>query len=318
MKWATLAVLVAIGGSARAEEPVLKEMKSREFAKRVEILVAAKDDVLALTPHEKKDGVLVLMSVADGKVRREFEEAGRPLDADAAGKVLAFGKADGTILVYDLSVEGEPRKLKAKSEICSLSVSSDGQFIAATLADKKSVELWTLATGKSAAVPIEEDEAGVLEAGTAGFVATCRFDAPRVEVYDAVKGKELKDLSPTDQPIGQMEFSQDGRKLLTTGIAGIVRLWDVKEGKLELDLSTLGQKHSIFSAHLSPDATLMVTSELNGTIAVWDTDGKLKVETKAYPKMQPGRIVRFLSPTRFATCCDPGYKTIIWEYSPGK
>jgi len=318
MKLKTLAVLTVCGGLATAEEPGLKQLKVREFSKGVELLVAAKDDVLALTPHGEKKGALALVSVEDGKVRRELEHPGASVSSDASGRILAFGAPDGTIFVYDLAGKPEPRTFKGKEKIDSLVVSSDGSYVATALADKKSIELWDLATGKSQAVPIEEEEIGQLEVGKGGLVATCRFDAPRIEVYDGKNAKKSKDLSPTDQPIGRMEFSQDGTKLLTTGIAGVVKLWNVGDGKLALDLATLGKKHSIFSAHLSPDATLLVTSELSGTVAVWDAKGNLKAETKAYPDMQPGRIVRFLSATKFATSCDPGYKTIVWEYSPGK
>lgn len=319
MRVATLVVLAVCGSGVRAEDASLKEVKSREFKERVQLLVAAKDDVLVLTPVKDKKNTLALISVDDGKVRREFDHPGAAVDTDAAGKILAFGAPDGTIFIYDLTGKAEARTLKGKEKIARLAVSADGQYIATGHADDKTLEVWELATGKSQAVPIDEAQIGQLAVGNHGLVATCRFDAPRVEVYDGKNAKELNDLAPTDQPIGQMEFSQDGKKLLTTGIAGVVKLWNVAEGKADMDMATLGAKHSIFSANLSPDATLMITSELNGKVGVWDVStGKLKVEKKAYPDMQPGRIVRFLGPTKFATCCDPGFKTIIWEYSPAK
>jgi len=297
-----------------AADPKLREVASTTPAGRVELLVPDGKDVLALVAE--KDGAN-LVSVTDGKVRRRFHHKVSGADCDASGKTLVLRTTEGEVLVYDLAAEREPKKLAGKAD--DARVSADGKLVALSFDGGKRVELRDAANDKPREIPVDEGEIRRLAVGTGGRVATCGFEAPRVEVYDSAQGKESGDLTPTGQPMSQLEFSQDGGKVLAVGIAGAVRLWDCASGKLDLTLDTLGEPHSVFSAGLSPDGTLMVTSTLKGDVAVWDVKGaEMLVRAKAYAAMQPATHIRFVGPTRFATCCNPGWKVILWEYEAGK
>ncbi len=70
-----------------------------------------------------------------------------------------------------------------------------------------------------------------------------------------------------DSPIYAVSFNPDGTRLVTSGLAGMVRIWDASTFQLLLPLKS-GDK-DIFDAEWSPDGTRLATSGVTDVV-VWD------------------------------------------------
>lgn len=66
-------------------------------------------------------------------------------------------------------------------------------------------------------------------------------------------------------------FSQDGRRLLTTGTDGAIRLWDAATGEQLRELT--GHIGTVRSAVFSADGSMIVSGGDDGTVRAWDLSG---------------------------------------------
>ena len=66
-----------------------------------------------------------------------------------------------------------------------------------------------------------------------------------------------------------VSFSPNGKRIVSGGADGTVRLWDVETGSI---LKTLtGHTGSIESVSFSPDGKMLASGSVDGTILLWDT-----------------------------------------------
>jgi WD40 repeat protein len=100
------------------------------------------------------------------------------------------------------------------------------------------------------------------------FLATYKTLGKAVGIWDVVSGELLAELR-CGRPVQGAQFSQDGKRVLTTGLGSTVRIWDAQTGKTltNLDVPLIS---SAFSASFSPDGLRVVTASMDGTARVWD------------------------------------------------
>jgi WD40 repeat protein len=79
-------------------------------------------------------------------------------------------------------------------------------------------------------------------------------------------------------PVHSIQFSADGKRLLTAGDDGTARLWDTQSGRELLNLG--GRDHKIYSAALFPDDQRILSANQGSriTASVWTaaTDQEVK------------------------------------------
>jgi WD40 repeat protein/tetratricopeptide (TPR) repeat protein len=76
-----------------------------------------------------------------------------------------------------------------------------------------------------------------------------------------------------DHPLTSAAFSPNGRRAVTTGQDGTVRVWSTEHGGLRL---AVGHASSVYGAAFSPDGRLLATAGRDQTTRVWDAaTGKL-------------------------------------------
>lgn len=72
----------------------------------------------------------------------------------------------------------------------------------------------------------------------------------------------------TSRGIFGIEFSRDGKTLVTGNFNGTVKLWDTASGRV---LQTLdGHSHLVYKGVLSPDEKIVASCSLDGKIKLWD------------------------------------------------
>ena len=78
-------------------------------------------------------------------------------------------------------------------------------------------------------------------------VASYGFGDRKVSLMDSVNGTMLRQFEPINHYVTALEFSPDGKRLLTTGVDGMLRLWRTESLEEVLQFRVGGWTHAAFS-----------------------------------------------------------------------
>lgn len=98
--------------------------------------------------------------------------------------------------------------------------------------------------------------------------------APRQEAAPSSGALRLRDAPvvklplPHAQPVTNVAFSPDGRKLVTGDQSAKAQIWNVDSGRLPLELPHGGPVNGVA---FSPDGSLVASGGANGQAQIWDT-----------------------------------------------
>jgi WD40 repeat protein len=243
------------------------------------------------------------------------------LEFSPDGQRLATGNIGGLVQIWDVATGAELKQFQASSKrVEDIAFSPKGQSLA-TVSDDGTARVWNLATGKEQQRFVIEPEPSV----DLGIVKSVAFhpDGQRlvtgswsgmIHVLEISSGKLLRKFQG-DGSVDSLEFSPDGRSLLTSG--RYAHLWDIDSGKdlrrFEGHLAGYGATDVAFSR----DGTMVATSSNDGTARVWEAaTGK---ELKRFEGHH--HIVRDVafSPSGKILATTGGDQTVrLWEISSGK
>ncbi|MDC0716922.1 AAA-like domain-containing protein [Nannocystis bainbridge] len=187
-------------------------------------------------------------------------------------RVLTASK-DGTAHLWD-AVSGKTiRVLEHAAPVLSASFSRDDTRIFSVGADK-SARLWNAATGdnleeyKNVAVPPQRMIAGLADNGYSVYFLGVDRGAHLVDI----RGNKARDLPRTLSGNVTAIALADGEPLAATGGSdGVVRLWDLDTGELQIELKR--HKGNVAAVLLSPLGGRLVSVGEDGDARVWTTAG---------------------------------------------
>ncbi len=118
------------------------------------------------------------------------------------------------------------------------------------------------------------------------FVAT-GGDGEEVQIWDVTARAVTLKLGPHRKPLTGLEFSSDGRRVASSSLDGLLRIWDARTGELLRQIS--GEGGFVRAMAFSPDSRTLVTVVSQGwfvepAMAVWHVDTgalMLKIPTGA-------------------------------------
>lgn len=203
----------------------------------------------------------------------------------ADGKMLATGREDGLVHVWDLTefqkirhrftVNGHKHNIGTLAFSPALAFSPDGKMLASGGKDG-TLCLWRVADSAS----LFTSTAHKSLINTVAFSPDSKILASggnELFFWDTSTGTQLR---PTPRKltarISTLVFSPDGNTLVVGNWDGVLELWDVRTGGL---LSThTGHTRWINVLKFSPDGKTLVSSSFwNGTILVWNWETLRKV-----------------------------------------
>jgi len=200
----------------------------------------------------------------DWLVLPAVEGGGADVDYSPDGRRLAISLDYQSVSVRDAETGEEVRRVSLPGPSTGIDFSPDG------------LRLATSGSYGAAVTDIGSGERSLTLRGHEDWVNSVRFspDGTRLatgsddgtfRLWDAATGEQLFVLEDVDEFDWGVDFSPDGRLLVTAG-AGSVRLWDTGTGR---ERGTLIETSFVDSAVFAPDGRRVAAGGPDGTVHVW-------------------------------------------------
>jgi WD40 repeat protein len=183
------------------------------------------------------------------------------------GRRCVVPVSDGTVRIFALET-GETEFVYTGHEgiVHGVAVAPDGATLA-SCGEDGTVRVWDVALGSSRAVhqaprPLRPYWGDTLSYSPAGDQLVAVASGAWGEVWDVASGEPILTL-PDEAETTFAKWTLDGR-LVSVGLDGLVRVWDVAEGREVRSPLDVGERLGIVSCH--PDGDRIATA------GVWDTN----------------------------------------------
>ncbi len=238
---------------------------------------------LAISPDSKTvataagDRIVRLWDSATGKPKGEFKDyAGRimGLAFSPDGKFLAtaggdFGQA-GELKLWDLTTGKESVKLAPFArELWGLAYSPDGESVAVAVGDGRA-QIIDRTTGKvRASFKHASYVRRVAYSPDGKILAVTYGEDGYVALWDVASGKERSSFQAHQKPLFGIEFSRDGKQLVTCGVDGTALIWDVTKPQVKRTTTIKAHVGQTWFAVFFPDGKTVATGGTDRTIKLW-------------------------------------------------
>jgi WD40 repeat protein len=244
------------------------------------ILVSGPDGIVRNCALVQVQGQNQLQLVQEGSGHSQGV-SGLALSPD--GRSAFSGSSDKTIKRW-LAAAAAPRFNLGghQAHVYALAFSPDGLRLASASADK-TVKLWTTADGKNYA-NCQGHTAQVYGAAfhpTQDQLATCSADKT-IRLWNPADGKQIKEFKEgIADALYSIEFSKDGSKLLSCGLAKTWQVWNIGEDKPAQTVT--GHSDHVYRAAYNPAGTRIATIGYSGALFIWDAAAGTSLHNQALP-----------------------------------
>ena len=250
----------------------------------VEIVLQRGHEVEVLGLVYSPDGRVLISSGENDAIRVWDSESGdllrtlpghpervRGLTISPDGRLIASSSTDGMVRVWDYRAGQLLHTFTnhVGAWVRAVAFSPDGRRLVPAAYDGK-LSVWEVESGKLLRTfPIEGRVADVLFTPDGRFIVTVSREAgtPWIRFLDPETGRAMLTLDHSNL-VANIAISRDGRWLASCRGQGIVRLWQLPEGRLARTFTTL-DRETVLAVALSPDGRVLAAASGDG-VTLWD------------------------------------------------
>lgn len=216
------------------------------------------------------DSTLRLWDAGTGKELQQFEGPGYINSAalSADGRQALAGHASGSIQLWDLETGKLLQQLKNGKNVTAVTFGPEGKAISDAGA---SLRLWDLKKGEEAGT-LDTQNQTIYEIAfhaRTGLVAFSSLNGA-IRVLQMETGK-LVHTFQCNNICFYLAFSPDGKRLATADGDGLLRIWNLADGKQTKQIQA--HKGSARCVAFSPDGKRLVSGGFNdNSVCVWDVE----------------------------------------------
>jgi WD40 repeat protein/DNA-binding SARP family transcriptional activator len=213
---------------------------------------------LAITSDGKRvvttglDGIVRLWDLQSGQVVRRFVESNAPLFEVALspdGRTVLVASTDGTVTLWDVETGKEIRRFVDDQPIMAVTFSPDG---------------------RKALIG-------------AGYRLAQKVESGHIILWDVETGEEIRRFEGQPYAVFDVEFSPDGRLVVSSGNGAMTILWDVETGEEirrfeDYWVDSIWPNESYWDVQFSPDGQQIFASHASGPIIGWDVDSGEEIQ----------------------------------------
>ena len=222
-------------------------------------------------------------------------------DLEVTDHWIVAGFRSGEIIVWDLETRLEVRRWRAhRDSVNDLAFLPDGQQIISVgcqipdikktveigipICQRSSISIWDVQTGEQLntfsynasellAVAVSPDGTQAAIAWANSPYATSDTG---IQIWDLVTGVPVADgnLQGHRDVVTDVEYSQDGQRLVSSSQDGQLILWNTSTGGIVQRF--IGHTDWVFSVDFHPGGEQLVSSSADTTIIVWNSDGTME------------------------------------------
>jgi eukaryotic-like serine/threonine-protein kinase len=242
-------------------------------------LAFSPDGRLLAVPSGDKDVTVWNTSTAQARILQGHSARVLRLAFGPDG-LLASASEDNTVKVWNTTTGQEVWTLRDHlGPVHAVAFSPDGRRLASASEDQ-TVKLWDATTGAllstlpAAIIPTIPVTLAFSPDG--GRLAAPGVDNSTAKVWDLTSGQEFATLHGHTDQVFSAVFTPDGRRLVTAGWEGSVKVWDLTTGAREVrspQFSVDDLSHAAWAVALSPDGRQLALagSAVDATVRVYDT-----------------------------------------------
>jgi WD40 repeat protein len=187
------------------------------------------------------------------------------------GRTLAAATPDGSLTLWDVRSRSRlqgPLSVGTGFLLVGVGFSPDGTTLAT--ASEAGLHLWDVETGTSRAVFPAGAAHDLAFSADGALIASARAFEGGAEVWDVATRTSIATVAGSPPPLNDLSvaLSPDGRILAVGGFGSVVRLWDVRTGKLVHELHQGG--NGAFTLEFSPDGRTLAISGFEPAASLWD------------------------------------------------
>ncbi|KAF4996280.1 hypothetical protein FDECE_12524 [Fusarium decemcellulare] len=192
----------------------------------------------------------------------------KSLSASVSG-LLASSSSDGTIKIWDPRTGTQVRSFTSptKTEFSSVALSQNGEIVIAGSSCESLVMIWdtTQATPprKKSLIPRQ-----LVSCGN-NHVALLSRRSSTVDIWDAVEGTLLQDLSGHEDDVNAIAISHKTNKLASASKDRTVKIWDAPTGKPVCVHTLRGHTKAVKAVAFSGNGLQLASVSYDHTVMVW-------------------------------------------------
>lgn len=193
----------------------------------------------------------------------------RCMDVDRTGRYIAWGDAQGTVVVQSLLDKGQRRVIAAHSAAVNALVFLGSGAALATAGEDRVVRLWDTATGASLAhLDGHHDNVNALASSSNGEQLVSGGADGAVLVWDVVQRRQVRSLSKHPNSVFALAFAPDDRTIASAGKEGTVRLEDETGEVRRLE----GHEGAVTCLAFSRGGVHLATGGVDRTLRLWQVE----------------------------------------------